>query len=426
MKAPAAPSETVDSRTAWIIAVAALAILAIAYGAPLLAAVALKPIAAEFGTARAAPAAAVSFALIGAAFGGIAAGWLAGRLGTRLIVLFGGAMLAGGLVLSASGGLMQLYVGHGVLMGLFGASCIFSPVVTYVSRWFERSRGAAVAMISSGQSLSGVLWPIVFQTGISEFGWRETMLAFGLFVGVSILALAVIFLKPPPQPRLSAGRGGTDPVAGARVFGLSPNLAMFVLAVAIFCCCVPMAMPSQHIVAFCSDLGFATQSGPAMLSVLLGCAFLARQFWGWLADRIGGLQTLLWSSLAQATALSGFLLTRDETALFVVSAAFGLGFSGLLPSYVIAIREYYPVKEANWRVPTIYFAGFLGMALGGWGAGMLYDHFGYYLPAFAVGIAFNLVNLVILLTLVFRRRDKGLRAGLIRKPACRGRSRFAS
>ena len=401
-----------DSRAAWVVAVAALVILAIAYGAPLLAAVALKPIAAEFGTARAAPAAAVSFALIGAAFGGIAAGWLAGRLGTRLIVLFGGAMLAGGLVLSASGGLAQLYVGHGVLMGLFGASCIFSPVVTYVSRWFERSRGAAVAMISSGQSLSGVVWPIVFQTGITEFGWRETMLVFGLFVGASILVLAAIFLKPPPQPLPSQGRGGTDPTAGAPVFGLSPNLAMFVLAVAIFCCCVPMAMPSQHIVAFCSDLGFATQSGPAMLSVLLGCAFLARQFWGWLADRIGGLQTLLWSSLAQATALSGFLLTKDETALFAVSAAFGLGFSGLLPSYVIAIREYYPVREANWRVPTIYFAGFLGMALGGWGAGALYDHFGYYLPAFTVGIGFNLVNLVILLTLVFRRRDKGWRTAM--------------
>jgi MFS family permease len=187
---------------------------------------------------------------------------------------------------------------------------------------------------------------------------------------------------------------------------------MITLSVAIFCCCVPMAMPSQHIVAFCGDLGFASQIGAAMLSVLLGSAFVARQFWGWVADRIGGLQTLLWSSIAQATALSGFLLTKDEAALFVVSAAFGLGFSGLLPAYVIAIREYYPVKEANWRVPTIYFAGFLGMAAGGWGAGALYDHFGYYLPAFAVGIGFNIINLVILLTLVFRQRDKGLRTAM--------------
>ncbi len=406
MKAGAA---TVDSRTAWITAGAALVILTIAYGAPLLSAVALRPIAAEFGTARAAPAAAGAFTLVGAAFGGIAAGWLSGWLGVRRVVLFGAAMLAAGLVLSASGGLTHLYVGHGLLMGLFGTSCIFSPVVTYVSRWFDRSRGAAVALISSGQSLSGALWPMLFQAGITEFGWRRTMLVFGLFVGGAIVALAAIFLRPPPEARPSQGGAGGDPKAGAPVLGFSPNLAMIILTVAIFCCCVPMAMPSQHIVAFCGDLGFATQSGPAMLSVLLGCAFLARQFWGWLADRVGGLHTLLWSSLAQATALTGFLLTKGETALFAVSAAFGLGFSGLLPAYVIVIRQFYPVKEANWRVPLMFFAGFLGMAAGGWGAGALYDHFGYYMPAFATGIGFNLINLMILLALVFRRRDKTLR-----------------
>jgi MFS family permease len=410
-KMTAAPA-ALDSRAAWVVATAALVILSIAYGAPLLAAVALKPIAAEFDTQRAAVAAAPSFAFVGAAFGGIAAGWLTGWFGIRRIVLFGAVMLAAGLVLSASGGLFQLYAGHGVLMGLFGTSCMFSPIMTYVSRWFDRSRGAAVAMISSGQSLAGAFWPIVFQAGITEFGWRRTMLVFGLFVGATILALAAIFLRPPPQPLSSKTGGGQDPKAGAPVLGLSPNLAMIVLSVAIFCCCVPMAMPSQHIVAFCGDLGFASQIGAAMLSVLLGSAFVARQFWGWVADRIGGLQTLLWSSIAQATALSGFLLTRDEAGLFVVSAAFGLGFSGLLPAYVIAIREYYPVKEANWRVPTIYFAGFLGMAAGGWGAGALYDHFGYYLPAFATGIGLNIVNLVILLALVFRQRDKGLRAAM--------------
>ncbi len=403
---------TVDGGAAWVVAGAALAILTIAYGAPLLSAVALKPIAAEFGTARAAPAAAGSFTFVGAALGGIAAGWLSGWLGIRRIVLFGAAMLAAGLVLSASGGLSHLYVGHGVLMGLFGTSCMFSPLMTYVSRWFDRSRGAAVALISSGQSLAGALWPVLFQAGISDFGWRQTMMLFGLFVAATILLLAAIFLRPPPQPRPSLGDAGGEPPAGARVVGLSPNLAMIILMVAIFCCCVPMAMPMQHVVAFCGDLGFAPQSGAAMLSVLLGSAFVARQFWGWLADRIGGLRTLLWSSLAQVTALSGFLLTQGEAALFAVSAAFGLGFSGLLPAYVIAVREFYPVKEANWRVPTILFAGFLGMAAGGWGAGVMYDHFGRYLPAFALGIGFNLVNLVVLLALVLRQHDKGLRAAM--------------
>jgi MFS family permease len=412
MSVPVVSAATVDSRGAWVVASASLVILTIAYGAPLLAAVALKPIAAEFGTDRAAPAAAGAFALIGAAFGGIGAGWLAGRFGIRVVVLFGAAMIAVGLALSSSNGLTGLYIGHGVLIGLLGVSCIYSPVVTYVSRWFERSRGAAVALISAGQSLSGTVWPLVFQTGITEVGWRRTMLVYGLFAGVAIMALTAVFLRPPPQPRASPGRAGGDPPRGERVFGLSPNLAMVVLMVAIFCCCVPMAMPSQHIVAYCGDLGFAVNSGAAMLSVLLGCAFVARQFWGWLADRIGGLQTLMWSSLAQATALSGFLLTKDEAGLFAVSAAFGLGFSGLLPAYVIVIRQFYPVKEANWRVPTIYLAGFLGMAAGGWGAGALYDHFGYYAPAFAIGIGFNLVNLLIFVILVFRRRDRGLRPAI--------------
>jgi MFS family permease len=411
MSVSVVPAATTDSRAAWVVAGVSLVILTIAYGAPLLAAVALKPIAAEFGTDRAAPAAAGALALIGAAFGGIAAGWLSGRIGIRPVVLFGAAMIAAGLALSASGSLGDLYIGHGVLMGLLGTSCIFSPVMTYVSRWFERSRGAAVALIAAGQSLAGAVWPLVFQAGISELGWRRTMLLFGLLSGVAILALAAIFLSPPPQPLASKGLS-SDPPSGEPVFGLPPNLAMVVLMVAIFCCCVPMAMPSQHIVAYCGDLGFSATSGPAMLSVLLGTAFVARQFWGWVADRIGGLQTLLWSSLAQATALTGFMLTKDEAALFGVSVAFGLGFAGLLPAYVLVVRQFYPVKEANWRVPTIYLGGFLGMAAGGWGAGMLYDHFGYYLPAFAVGLGFNIANALILLTLVLRRRAPSLRPAL--------------
>jgi len=137
-----------------------------------------------------------------------------------------------------------------------------------------------------------------------------------------------------------------------------------------------------------------------MLSVLLGSAFLARQFWGWVADRVGGLQTLLWSSPVQAIALSGFLFTRNDALLFAASSVFGIGLAGLLPAYVVAVREHYPVEDANWRVPAVLFAGFLGMAAGGWGAGILYDTFGLYLVAFAVGIAFNLINMAIVLWLV--------------------------
>ncbi len=394
---------TADSRTAWIVAWAALAILTLCYGAPLISVVALKPMAADLDAPRSGPAAASALTYLGAAFGGIVAGWLAGRLGVRRIVLFGAAMMAAGLVVSASGGLFSLYAGHGVLMGLFGTACMFSPLITYVSRWFERRRGAAVALISSGQSVAGAVWPPLLQYGIDEVGWRWTMVLFAALVVVAVAGLTIGFLQAPPDATRASGTTGGSPRSTASL-GLSPNLVMILLMVAVFCCCVPMAVPMQHIVAFCSDLGFASQYSAAMLSVLLGSAFLARQFWGWLADRIGGIQTRLWSSLAQATALVGFLLTKDQAALFTISAAFGFGLSGLLPAYVIAVREYYSIEEANWRIPTVLFAGLLGMAAGGWGAGLLYDHFGDYMPAFSVGMVFNIVNLGVLFFLVLRQR----------------------
>ena len=165
----------------------------------------------------------------------------------------------------------------------------------------------------------------------------------------------------------------------------------------------------QHMVAFCSDIGIGPTQGAAMLSVLLGCAFIARQFWGWLSDQVGGLRTILFASSAQAIAMTGFLLTQDEIGLFTVSAAFGLGFSGLIPSYVLAIRAFYPASEASWRVPVVMFAGLIGMAGGGWTAGLIYDHFGTYAPAFAAGVGFNLSNLLVILPMVLLQRSARLR-----------------
>ena len=299
-------------------------------------------------------------------------------------------------------------------MGLFGSACMFSPLLTYVSRWFERRRGSAVALISSGQAIAGTIFPTLLQFGLDEVGWRRTMMFYGLLLLVVVIGLAAVFLRPPPNEPVAAGPAARSAHRPAGVVGLSPNLAMVLLMVAIFCCCVPMAMPMQHVVAYCGDLGLASQYGAAMLSVLLGTAFLARQFWGWLCDRVGGLQTLVLSSMAQTTALTGFLLTQDATALFFISSAFGFGLAGLVPAYVIVVREYYPLTEANWRIPTVLFGGTIGMAAGGWGAGRLFDFFGNYLPAFGTGLAFNLLNFCILMFLFTRSR--GLQTRLMRQP----------
>ena len=165
-----------------------------------------------------------------------------------------------------------------------------------------------------------------------------------------------------------------------------------------------MAMPQGHLVAFCSDLGISRSIGALMLSVLLGTAFFSRQMWGVISDRIGGLATVLIGSAWQVCIDGGFLLTQNEIGLFTVAAAFGLGFSGIIPAYVLAVRELFPALEACWRIPTLLlFSGF-GMAAGGWFAGLLYDHFGYYAPAFAAGVGANVLNMLVVGVLVARQR----------------------
>jgi len=390
-----------DSRTAWLIASAALAISSIGFASPLIVAVAMKPIAAELEASRSSVAGVVALSYIGSAFGGILAGWLAGRLGVRRVVIFGTAMMALGLAVSSLGGIVGLYVGMGLLAGLLGVSCVGSPLLTYVSLWFVKRRGSAVALISSGQAVAGALFPPLLQWGVDELGWRRTMALFALFIFASICSLTLLYLRPPPVEAANAPASGVSH-GGSTTLGFSPNTLMVLLMVAVFCCCVPMAMPMNHIPAYCGDLGFASQIGAAMLSVLLGVAFFARQFWGWLADRIGGFQTLLYSSLVQITGVLGYIATQDLVPLFVVSAVFGVGLSGLLPSYVIVIRQCYSAQEANWRVPTVMFAGFLGMASGGWLPGVLFDRFSSYQPAFGTGLVLNLVNLAVLLFLVLR------------------------
>jgi MFS family permease len=394
--------DSIESRSSWVAATITTAILAISYGAPLLVVVGLKPITASLGTERSVVALAGALVWVGTGMGGIVMGWVADRIGVRSTVVFGAVMAALGLAVSTTGQVWALFFGHAILIGLLGSSAHFPPLVVYISRWFDRRRGTAVALISSGQYVAGMLWPTVFERAITQFGWQATMLAYAVVVAAAIVPLAS-FLQPPPQRSRAGVAVGTGTRRRARALGLPANLVQTLLSVAGFLCCVPMAMPAAHLVAFCTDLGIPAAHGAAMLSVLLGSAFVSRLFWGWLADRIGGLGTLLAGSACQALAIAAFTATQDEVGLFAISAAYGLGFSGIVPAYVLAVRELFPSAEASWRVPTLLFISMSGMAFGGWFAGALYDHFGFYAPAFAAGAVFNVANLAVIGFLVTRQ-----------------------
>jgi MFS family permease len=395
-------THSIESKSSWVVAGASVAILALAFGAPWITTVALKEIAAEVDGVRSIPALAISLVWFGSGFGGIMMGQIAERVGVRWTVTFGAIAIGCGLVLSTFGPIWQLYVGHGLLAGLLGMAGINAPLYVYVSRWFDRRRGSALALISSGTYIAGSFWPPIFERSMASFGWRITMLWYAALEVAVIVPLALIFLKAPPElpPAVSSGPNGGD----SKVLGWPPNVVFAMLMAAIFMCCVPMAMPQSHLVAFCSDLGINAAHGAAMLSVLLGVAFLSRQIWGLISDRIGGLRAVMIGSLCQAATMSLFLVTQDEVGLFTVAAAFGLGFSGLIPATVLAVRELFPAAQASWRIPMMLLCSASGMATGGWLAGVLYDRFGYYGPAFATGIAINLINFSIISVLVARRR----------------------
>ena len=399
---------SIESRQSWVIASVSLAILAVAFGGPWIAVVALKTIAAETGGARSVPAFASSLAWFGAGLGGIAMGWLADRHGVRWTVMFGSTMIASGFAISALGQgwfgeTLALYIGHGLFIGLIGNAGLNAPLYVYVSRWFDRRRGSALALIAGGQYIAGAVWPPILERAIAGYGWRHTMVAFGLFQLAVIVPIAIVFLKRPPEvvPPPSALAG--DPQRQT-VLGWPPKLVFAMLMVAAFCCCIPMAMPQGHLVALCTDLGILASHGAVMLSVLLGTAFFSRQMWGWVSDRIGGLLTVLIGSAWQFLAIVAFAVTQDEIGLFTVSTLFGLGFAGIIPAYVLIVRELFPAREAGWRVPLVLCCSGFGMASGGWFAGLLYDQFGYYAPAFAAGLIFNAANLLLIGTLVVRRR----------------------
>jgi len=396
-------SSSIESRASWVVASVALCIMGMSFGAAWITAVALKDIAAEVGGTRSIPELASALAWLGSGVGGIVMGRIADRVGTRWTVMFGALMIAMGLTLSTFGPPWPLWIGHGLFIGLIGLGGINAPIYIYVSRWFDRRRGSALALISSGSYLAGALWPPVFERAIAGFGWRQTMLWYAVAEIVIVVPLAAIYFRHPPEVihPAAASRGAGEK---ARVLGWPSNVVFAMMCAAAVLCCIPMAMPQGHLVAFCSDLGIARSVGALMLSVLLGTAFVSRQLWGAISDRIGGLATVLIGSAWQAAAMTSFLLTQNEVGLFTVAAAFGLGFSGIIPAYVLALRELFPASEASWRIPTLLLFSGLGMASGGWLAGLLYDHFGYYAPAFAAGIGANILNLVVVGTLVARKR----------------------
>ena len=405
MTSQPAPEHLIDSRYAMWRLVKALVIMVMGSSCMFIVSVVLPEVQAEFGVSRSEASLPSTLLWIGFGAGGLLMGRVADRWGVWTCLLIGAAGLSIGFIWAAhTTDLLVFALVHGIFLGFFGTSAMFAPLVADTSLWWNKRRGIAVAICASGNYLAGAIWPPVTQWGVSTIGWRETYIWMGLLSGISVALLALLMRRRPPLAQVSALANNL--VAGvARPFGLNINHAQFLMCVAGLACCVAMSMPQVHIVAYCADLGYGPARGAEMLALMLGCGIISRLISGVICDRIGGIRTLLLGSALQGIALFMFLPFDGLVSLYLISALFGLFQGGIVPSYAIIIREYFPAAEAGRRVGSVIMCTMFGMALGGWMSGKIFDLTGSYQMAMVNGMLWNLLNLAIAGFLFWRVRQ---------------------
>jgi MFS family permease len=384
-----------DSRYAWTRLIVTLLAMTLGSSAMYVVSVVLPAAQAEFGVARADASLPYTLLMLGFGVGGLLMGRLADRFGVATVLLIGAFGLAGGYLLAArTDSIVGFALVHGVLLGALGSASAFAPLVADTALWFVRRRGIAVAICASGNYLAGAIWPPLVQWGIEHHGWRDTYSVLGLICGLGLALLALAMRERPPAASAAPARAGAA-TPSDRPFGLAPGAALALLCVAGVACCVAMAMPQVHIVAYCGDLGYGAARGAEMLSLMLACGIASRLLSGAICDRIGGVRTLLLGSALQGLALLMFIPANSLMSLYVVSALFGLFQGGIVPSYAIIVREHFPAAVAGARTGAVLMATLFGMALGGWMSGKVFDLTGSYEAAFVNGLLWNAVNLSI-------------------------------
>ena len=411
----AAPASLIDSpQAAWRL-LTTLGLVVLGNSSMYVVSVVLPAVQAEFGVGRADASLPYTLMMVCLGLGGLWTGRMADRHGLMPVLCVGAVAVCGGFVWAGLSGSIWIFgLAHG-LMGLVGSSATFAPLMADTALWWNKRRGIAVAICASGNYIAGALWPPIVQHGIDAIGWRHTYVLLGLVCGVGMLLLALRMRQRAPLVLMDAVAQPASAVAApqpaaldrSRPFGLRPLHAQLLLCVAGVACCVAMAMPQVHIVAYCTDLGFGAARGAEMLSLMLACGIVSRLVSGVICDRIGGVRTLLLGSALQGVGLMLFLPFDGLVPLYVISAMFGLFQGGLVPSYAIIIREYFAPQEAGARVGAVIMATLIGMALGGWMSGWIFDITGSYHAAFLNGLAWNLLNLSIVGWLYWRVRRQG-------------------
>jgi MFS family permease len=391
-----------DSRYSWGRLAASMLIATIGNVGMWAVVVVLPAVQAEYGVDRGDASIPYTLTMVGFAIGNVVFGRYIDRFGIALPIAVAAALNGAGFILAALSPTIWLFaLAQGVLIGI-GTAVNFGPLIADVSHWFWKRRGLAVAAAASGNYIAGAIWPPVMQYFLADAGWRATYLGIGVFIIATIIPLSLLLRRPrPAEPLLADGSSSGPPL---KKTALSPRALLSLLIIAGVGCCMAMAMPQVHSVAYCVDLGYGVARGAEMLSVMLAAGIISRLASGLLADWIGGVKTLLIGSIGQGLSLLFFIPFDGLVSLYVVSLAFGLAQGGIVPSYAIIVREYLPAKVAGERVGIVIMATIAGMAIGGWMSGYIYDLTGSYAAAFINGIGWNLLNIGVMLLVLYKSR----------------------
>lgn len=365
----------------------------------------LPAIQAEFGAARGDASMPYAASMVGFAIGGVLMGRLVDRLGIVRPLLAGVVALGIGHLLAAqASSLWQFALAHALFVSMVGGGVMFGPLIADTSQWFDRNRGIAVALCASGNYAAGAVWPPLIYYAVEQFGWRLSLIGLGVICVVIVLPLASVLRR-----RLDTMATTTTVPMPLGDLGLARSRLLLLLCLAGVGCCVAMSMPQVHIVAYCGDLGYGVARGAEMLSVMLGFGVTSRIISGLVTDRIGGLTTLLIGSLLQMSALVLYFFFDGLTSLYVISALFGLFQGGIVSTYAVVVREYFPPADAATKLGLILMATLFGMAVGGWLSGLIFDWTESYRAAFLNGIGWNMINVLIVAWLLWRVRAPGSR-----------------
>ncbi|WP_172298974.1 CynX/NimT family MFS transporter [Pseudoruegeria sp. HB172150] len=384
---------TLDSRYSWMRLGVTLAVASVGNVGMWAVIMVMPAVQAEFGIDRADASLPYTLTMIGYALGNLLLGRAVDRFGATTTLIAAAVSNAAGFALASMSGSVWAISAWQLMIG-FGTAASFGPLMADISHWFLKRRGIAVGIAASGNYLSGAIWPWALSGVLVTQGWQVVYLCFAVLSLAVMIPGALALRRPLPAD----AHGAAEAMAGANRArgGLSPVALQWALVVAGVGCCMAMSMPQVHIVSFCVDLGYGPAVGAEMLSLMLIGGVGSRLVSGFLADRLGGVLTLLIGSTLQCIALFLYLPAGSMVSLYVVSLVFGLSQGGIVPSYAIIVREYLPAKQAGARVGFVIFATILGMALGGWTAGWIYDQTGSYRLAFLNGIAWNLLNIAII------------------------------